>query len=237
MNHTTDIVLSEHHHAAILIEFYRLLEDQCGHERRLDIFMTAARAYGRRRGRRMAMRALRDGNPLDMTSYFAYGELLSTEGAYTGYYHASCGMVHEHMTGCPWATEFHESCFRCGVDYCREIDNSIIRGFNPTLDFSCPQNMHLADSCEFFYGGAEIQTDFMDTYSARVPEGVRVKREMAYHCADVYQMFCHVVCQVLPAAGAELIAKVRDRLCEKYGESVLAELDRYAGTDFESIAD
>ena len=35
-----------------------------------DLFMTASRAYGERRGRRMALRAVRDGNPLDVTSYF-----------------------------------------------------------------------------------------------------------------------------------------------------------------------
>jgi len=227
--------LDESHHAAILVAFYRQLKEACGEERGLDIFMTAARAYGRRRGRRMAMRALRDGNPLDMTSYFAYGELLSTEGAYKGYYTASPGMVHEHQDGCPWATEFHTSCFQCGVDYCREIDNSIIRGFNPNLEFSCPQNMHLTPACDFYYGGSEIQPDFMETYASRVPEGVVTKLEMAYHCGDVYQMFCHVVTQVLPAEGNALVAQVRKQLQEKYGKDFLPSLDRFDETDFECI--
>jgi hypothetical protein len=232
---SNNILLNEAHHASILVSFYNVLEKTCGHERGLEIFMTAARAYGRRRGRRMAMRALRDGNPLDMTSYFAYGELLSTEGAYKGYYTASPGMVHEHQDGCPWATEFHASCFQCGVEYCREIDNSVIRGFNPNLEFSCPQNMHLTPACDFYYGGAEITPDFMETYASRVPAGSVTKREMAYHCADVYQMFCHITTQVLPTEGEGIVAEVRAQLSQKYGEAFLPALDRFEGKNFERI--
>lgn len=232
---TPKILLTESHHASILVEFYQLLRETCGQERGVAIFMTAARAYGRRRGRRMAMRALRDGNPLDMTSYFAYGELLSTEGAYKGYYTAAPGMVHEHQDACPWAAEFHANCMACGVDYCREIDNSVIRGFNPNLGFECPQNMHLTPSCDFYYRGPEIQADFMETFSARLPEGAVTKREMAYHCGDVYQMFCHVVSQVLPQQCDAIVTQVRANLQAKYGDGFLPALDSFADTDFEKI--
>lgn len=230
------MLLTETEHAGILAAFYRALTRTCGQERGVEIFMTAARSYGSRRGRRMALRALRDGNPLDMTSYFAYGELLCTDDGHDGTYTASEGCVHEQQVGCKWAAEFRAwDCLSCGVDYCREIDGTIVRGFNPTLDFTCTQNMHRAPSCDFYYRGPEIRPDFMETYAGRLQEGAAVKREMGYHCADVYQMYVHVVRQVLPGQAEEVLGAAAAMLSERYGAAFFARLHAYDGTDFEAI--
>lgn len=58
---------------------------------------------------------------------------------------------------------------------------------------------------------------------------------MAYHCADVYNMFCHIVSQALPDESADLISRVRDMLKERYGEEFLPVLDSYSDTDFDKI--
>lgn len=230
------MLLTETHHAAIIAEFYKELMSACGEVRGYDIFMTAERSYGNRRGRRMALRALRDGNPLDMTSYFAYGELLCTEGGDVGkLYEAFPGVVHEHQENCRWAEVFRRECRQCGVDYCREIDASVVRGFNPTLQFECTQNMHLTRSCEFYYHGKEITEDFMSIYSARIAPGEKTRREMAYHCADVHDMYCYVIRAVLPERAEEVISAVRDRLAEQYGPEFLPAIDTYEGTDFDQI--
>lgn len=230
--------LTETHHGGIVAAFYKTLAECFGKERGLDIFMTASRAYGARRGRRMAMRALRDGNPLDVTSYFAYGELLCDDEGLTdcGTYEAAPGVVHERQTDCWWAREFRAmGCAECGVDYCREIDGSILRGFNPSLGFLCAQNMHLNSSCDFYFSSPEIKEDFMETYAKRLKPGKRVKREMAYHCADIYQMFGRVLGQVAPERAGEVVGKVRSMLAERYGEDFWPAVEAYDGTDFESI--
>jgi len=228
--------LTETEHAGILAAFYTALTRTCGQRRGVEIFMTAGRAYGGRRGRRMALRALRDGNPLDMTSYFAYGELMCTDGGHSGTYTASDSCVHEQQVGCKWADEFRAwDCLACGVDYCREIDGAVVRGFNPTLSFRCDQNMHLAPSCDFYYGGPEIKADFMETYASRLKEGEEVRREMGYHCADVYQMYAHVVSQALPERAAGVMETVRSMLEEHYGADFFRLLETYDGTDFEKI--
>lgn len=230
------MLLTETEHAGILAAFYKVLTQTCGQEQGTAIFMTAGRAYGSRRGRRMALRALRDGNPLDMTSYFAYGELLCTDDGHDGTYTASEGCVHEQQLGCKWAAEFRAwDCLQCGVDYCREIDGTIVRGFNPTLAFECTQNMHTAPSCDFYYRGPEIKADFMQTYESRLREGEAVKREMGYHCADVYQMYVHVVSQALPQQAAGILEAVRRMLAERYGGQFFDLLSAYDGTDFENI--
>ncbi len=232
------ISLTETHHGGILVAFYKSLAEVCGKERGLEIFMTAARTYGARRGRRMALRALHDGNPLDVTSYFAYGELLCNDEGLTdcGLFEAIPGTVHERQTDCWWAREFRAmGCKECGVDYCREIDGSIVRGFNSSLGFECTQNMHLNGSCDFYFRSSEVKEDFMDTYGSRLKPGQNVKREMAYHCADVYQMYVHIIRQVIPEQADEVIKKVRDMLTERYGEDFWPAVEAYDGTDFESI--
>ena len=102
------ILLTEAHHGGILVSFYKAIMDLCGKDRGYDLFMTASRAYGERRGRRMALRAVRDGNPLDVTSYFAYGELLCTDKGLMdeSSYEACGGTVHECQRDCLWAREF-----------------------------------------------------------------------------------------------------------------------------------
>ena len=52
------ILLTEAHHGGILVSFYKAIMDLCGRDRGYDLFMTASRAYGERRGRRMALRAV-----------------------------------------------------------------------------------------------------------------------------------------------------------------------------------
>ena len=230
--------LTETHHGGILVAFYKTLAEVCGKERGLEIFMTAARTYGARRGRRMALRALRDGNPLDVTSYFAYGELLCREEGLTddGLFEATRGTVHERQTDCWWTREFRAmGCSECGVDYCREIDGAIFRGFNPSLGFECTQNMHLNGSCDFYFRSPEVDEDFMESYGKRLKPGQNVKREMAYHCADVYQMYRHIIGQAIPEQAGEVIKKVREMLAERYGEDFWPAVDAYDGTDFESI--
>ena len=104
------ILLTEAHHGGILVSFYKAIMDLCGRDRGYDLFMTASRAYGERRGRRMALRAVRDGNPLDVTSYFAYGELLCTDKGLMdeSSYEACGGTVHVREIACgpessePW---------------------------------------------------------------------------------------------------------------------------------------
>ena len=232
------ILLTEAHHGGILVSFYKAIMDLCGRDRGYDLFMTASRAYGERRGRRMALRAVRDGNPLDVTSYFAYGELLCTDKGLMdeSSYEACGGTVHECQRDCLWAREFRAmDCLQCGNDYCKEIDGSVVRGFNPAMGFECMQNMHLSSSCEFYFHSPEVKSDFMATFASRLKPGQNVKREMAYHCADVYNMLCQIVSQALPEESAGLISRVRDMLKERYGEEFLPVLDSYSDTDFDKI--
>lgn len=181
-------------HAAFLVSVFRALYALRGEKNGKDIFLAAVRAYGERRGRRMALRALCDGYSLDFASYFAYGELLPTENAYVGSYAASSGMICEKQFRCPWASAFAElGAPKCAKVYCAEIDAAILRGFSPELCMKMPKSIHTDGVCEFYYEEESLTERTLDELSQlRVPS-MQVKRDMHFHCADVYEMFCRVL--------------------------------------------
>lgn len=102
------------------------------------------------------------------------------------------------------------------------IDNRIQREYIPGVHLlpremhTLEQNMHLNTSCGFYFHSPEVQCDFMETYARRLRPGQCVKREMACHCADVYQMSCHVISEVLPGDAGGLIEKARALLAARY---------------------
>ena len=62
-----------------------------------------------------------------------------------------------------------------------------------------------------------------------------VKLPLAFHCADVYDMYCHVIGQILPEKKDAIIASVRSILADRYGEDFLPVLDEYQNRNFEEI--
>ena len=65
-------------HAYIAAKFYVYLTEAFG-ERGKMAFIHATQYYAEQRGRRMAQRAIRDGEPLTPANYYRYGEWVGTE--------------------------------------------------------------------------------------------------------------------------------------------------------------
>lgn len=111
--------MDEFQHAFIVSEYYRLLKEKWG-EQGIAAFRMAAITYGEQRGKRMAMRTVRDGHPLDYEGYFAYGEYPSTPAYFDVDMWDENGVVNEKVTRCPWAKMFAQRGLKeCGVVYCR----------------------------------------------------------------------------------------------------------------------
>ena len=150
--------LNEKHHAAIVLAFYRALRDEYG-ETGLLAFSMAQRLYGEQRGRRMALRALRDGHKLGYTEYFAYSEWECTPEFFDVTMDARPGCVDECVTRCPCS-----KCKRTGSrpDHSHPVASLIhgcisgltttVRRFNPVrikryiLRSRCKRRTHSTDS-------------------------------------------------------------------------------------------
>ena len=223
---------SEKEHAAVLIAYYEGFIKALGEESGRAAFLLAERQYGERRGRRMAQRALRDGFPLDFTSYFAYGELITTPGGYEGSYEASEGLVHEVQHKCPWASAFREQGgMACARLYCSEIDAAVVRGFNCLLDYRYGGNMHEQGCCVFDFRSPELDGGSLGSGARKTPEGCVNKYDMAWHTADVYQVFKRVCENVCPKA-ADAVSEV---LRNKLGDEAFEFLEKLSEEDHDSI--
>ncbi|MFA0889172.1 MAG: L-2-amino-thiazoline-4-carboxylic acid hydrolase [Synergistales bacterium] len=228
-------MLNEKHHAFVLCCFYRELTDRFG-KRGRQAFIKAAQTYGEQRGKRMSLRALRDGNSLDFDSYFAYGEWQPSIGAYDLEMTAGPGVVDERVTRCPWAETFkEEDLLDCGMDYCKEIDRAIVRGFSPDLELELESTLHRQGSCRFLFKDKRItEKTLMGVPNPPRPDAEVVK-PFKFHVAHVYFVYAHLVWDVFGIEGRSAVAKARRSIKEKFGKKVIETIMLYRKCDFTRI--
>lgn len=197
-------------------------------------FVQATRYYAEQRGRRMAQRAIRDGQPLTMDTYLRYGEWVNTEEIRaTGRANHSAVLATapdyiKQVTVCPWHDQFEEmGLLQAGVLYCRHVDNSICRGFNPELDYRVPQNLNSSPCCYHIVAGANVGPGPF----VKDPKGLR---SFEYHCAHSYWAFRKISMAIFGEKGAQAARQVLADFARDYGEDMAHTLEQYQNTDFDS---
>jgi len=225
----------EIHQADVIIAFYRQLADHHG-DRGIAIFRKASEMYGENRGRRMALKALRDGHALDFDSYFSYGELIVQPELNIDEMTAEPGLVKEVSMRCPWSEEFlAQGCRDCANTYCRLIDTALVRGFNHALRIEVLRNMHDEENCVFLYRDKAIHAGTLDAQEKLFRPGQNEKRPMEFHCAELYHMYRRVVELTLGDQAQAVIDGARAFLLAQQGQEFLDCMDSYAEHDFFSF--
>lgn len=181
------------------------------------LLMDAVARYGQERGARMARRCDRRGDRKDMVGYFAYSEwswpqgfrksVLQTEPYYAHY-------VYE----CPWCSAWTESGLsEYGQYYCRNVDENIVRGFNPELHLEMKSYLSApeSDCCEFHWKDA-VMNEENRKRQAQIQEriGESCLRDFAYHTA-------HTFCTLLDEAAKRDRAKaeqIEKTVCRRFAE-------------------
>jgi hypothetical protein len=123
---------SEQHHALLFALIAKEIVEQAGKDAGEAVLRVAVRRYGKQRGRRMAMRALANGDDLSMTSFLIYGEWRSGTGLGKHDQTVLGSDVRMVVPRCPWTLTWMEaSLSEYGRLYCLEIDKALVHGFNP----------------------------------------------------------------------------------------------------------
>ena len=226
---------TERHHAFIAAAFYDELTRAFG-ERGKAAFVMATQRYAEQRGSRMAQRAIRDGKPLNFTTYKEYGEWVNTKTTIdAGESNQSTPVTlspdfEYKVTRCPWAVEFKDLGMQeAGVCYCTHLDKAIARGFNPYLTFEVPQSMHDHEYCIQIMRGADFK------------EGQEFKRDpknlkgFDYHCGPSYKTFSQIVEAIFESQGRRISASVLERFAERYGRDMADTLLSFRNVDFDVI--
>ena len=202
-----ELVLGPRHHAVLFALLAREICSKCPDAD--ELLHTAVLRYGRERGRRMAMRARKAGDPLDMASYFAYNEWSVSEG----FHETAPGpepYLHYHVLECPWYTAWQESgLLPYGTYYCRDVDHAVLEGFNPELRVSLPvwHSREGASFCDFSWLDAEnspARSERQKEIRTRI--GSSAVRPFVYHCAHLYKTFLSLLRQAHP----DLYPGIRD---------------------------
>ena len=226
---------NERVHAYIAAKYYVYLTERFG-EQAKAAFLLATRHYAEQRGRRMAERAIRDGQPLTYETYCRYGEWVNTEeikarGEANQSETISLTPDFEtHIFVCPWHAQFRDmGLARAGLLYCQDLDASICRGFNPAIDYQTTQSLHDHPYC------IQIVKDSGLTKGRpqRKAEGIR---PFSYHCAHSYYAYREVLTGIYGEAGQEIANKVLADFEQDYGPAMARELGSFSETNF-NIAD
>jgi hypothetical protein len=228
MESKTENTFTAAHHALLFAWLSEAVLARVGREDGEALMRRAVRRYGEERGRRMALRAATDGEPLSMANFLAYGELPATPKASESASEAAGGTIRKAITTCPWHTAWAEhDLMMHGRLYCLEIDQALVRGFNPALRLDV-NSTRPSDGvpCELvFYDVAEPG-----------PERGRVM-PWAYHLGHLYRTMGGVIVKALGEVGEAARDEALARFAEQYGEEAARVVSAYRGIDFRRLPD
>ena len=229
-------IFNEKVHACIAGLFYREMLRYDPFFAR-EAFVQGTRKHGESRGRRMAQRALNDGEVLDFRTYFRYREWQPSEYYRSLHLPSSRSERGERdyvitIPACLWHEQFKEMELPEAEEiYCAEIDRAIVRGFNPQLHFETVQTLARCDSCiQKAYGAAIRQEDDLSVKEEYI-------RDFAFHCANSFYAYEKAAQKFFPEKASAISAAVQEGLKQLYGQEALSALERYKGYDFDRIGE
>lgn len=181
----------------------------------------------------MAQRAIRDGKELTYENYCRYGEWVNTEeirqmGLANRTEIASMSPDYEmHIFACPWHSQFKEMGLKeAGLAYCRDLDASISRGFNPEQEYLVTQTLHDHEYCIQTVKNAGI------TENSKLDKNLAGLRSFEYHCAHLYWSFYEISGAIFGAEGEAAGRQVLQDFADEYGENLADILMGYSDTNF-----
>lgn len=221
--------LNERVHAYIAAKYYVHLTEEFGERGKLA-FIHATQYYAGQRGRRMAQRAIRDGQSLTQASYNYYGEWVNTEEIKAQGIANSSERTTEgysKITCCPWHVQFQEmGCQEAGAVYCRYLDAAISRGFNPELGYVVDQTLHTADCCIHRLTTGPISEG---SERGKNPAGLK---SFEYHCAHSFWAYHEVVEAIFQSEGEKVNRLVLEDFARDYGREMADVLWSYREVNF-----
>jgi hypothetical protein len=230
---------SEQHHALLFALIAKEIVEQARKDAGEAVLRVAVRRYGKQRGRRMAMRALANGDDLSMTSFLIYGEWRSGTGLGKHDQTVLGSDVRMVVPRCPWTLTWMEaSLSEYGRLYCLEIDKALVHGFNPHLliDVNKTQTND-GEPCDFLFHQAALLSGDTLAYIRDKSAVLASKTVMPwdYHCGHLYKTFYEIITQELGDASQEAVRAALDEFAARFGEEAAQVVLAYQETDFDQL--
>jgi hypothetical protein len=226
-------------HADLFALLSRSVITHLGAERGEKIVRMAVRRYGEQRGYRMALRALRDGEPLTMLNYMAYGEWRGEESESEQHMVEMPPDVRSLVTRCPWNQAWRESdLLQVGRLYCLEIDHALVRGFNPALRLDVLSTLSNNERpCEFVFYDANLTPENLallnQKKSANQQKGAVMPWE--YHAGHLFAAIKACLVAEVGDGGEVILQEALAGFAKRYGTEAVRTILSYQGVDFNSL--
>ncbi|MBQ3008492.1 MAG: L-2-amino-thiazoline-4-carboxylic acid hydrolase [Oscillospiraceae bacterium] len=199
-----------------------------------DALLTAFHLYMFQQGNRAAMRAVRDGNPLDFYNYEKYREVVSTPEMIK---EDSPHITHNTLTH----DQFEVTITRCtahrlfgqlGTPYaaeklfCKNVDTMNAKSFNPHLQYHVDKIMCDDEIC--------IQKcDNINCPYTQLGPRAEDAPPFPYIMANMFQSMGKVIKAIFGAEGEEINNKVQQDFIDRYGNDDFDKIKVFFGSDFE----
>ncbi len=221
--------LSIEHHATLYACFARAAILGLG-ERGKEGLLEATFTYGLERGRRMAKRALANGDELSVMNSRAYGEWVIEFPGQMLFDHLQNEPTYQSsISKCAWTEAWKKhDLLDYGKYYCVNVDDAVFKGFNP--DFTCTVLTKTlsfgGDRCDFDWGEPVSDEDLLSLAKKREELGTSCQRDFSFHTAHLLFSLRTSFCNLFPDEGEGIVEKALTDYAGFFGEDALASLKK-----------
>ncbi|AGX41564.1 L-2-amino-thiazoline-4-carboxylic acid hydrolase [Clostridium saccharobutylicum] len=226
MKELDNIQCTIEHHATLFALFAKYIIEGLD-EKGKDIIYTAVENYGQERGKRMANRAVANGDDLDFINSQAYGEWVPEEGQMEFGVLKTQPELISNVTKCEWCRVWKKyNLLDYGKYYCINIDSAVFNGFNEKFHMKATSNLSFgADHCEFHWGNSMSEEDSKRLVKKKAELGTSCTRDFNFHTAHLLHSISETLEKELGEDGKLIINQVLEKYIELFGEEYLTVLD------------
>lgn len=228
---------SARHHAMLFAFIVKQTLDKCG-EKAHDILLEGVKRYGEQRGRRMAMRAQVDGNPLTVSSYMAYGEWAAEPGDMDLRFRAFSPEVNMRNYKCPWYEEWAKrKLLDYGWYYCSVVDAALARGFRADLVLDILEMRVKGDECcDFYFRESKMNDEEKLKYGKlRNKLGSKARMEWAYHTGHLFKTMKETIIDAFNERGESAVTLALKAYEVEYGYKARGLVEEYEKVDYDLL--
>ncbi|MBU0991900.1 MAG: L-2-amino-thiazoline-4-carboxylic acid hydrolase [Proteobacteria bacterium] len=224
------------HHAMLFAWMAGEIIVRAGEGEAAPIIRKAVRRYGEERGNRMAMRARANGHSCTMIDYLSYTEWKAGMNEVKMDIVAKRPNMRVKIPCCPWHTAWKESDLMAyGRYYCLDIDNAVLRGFNPalTLEVIEVKPDGALDCTMVFHGMNFTISQILSLLSRKyIRPGKRAIMPWDYHTGHIYKTVGDEFIEAFGNKGKEACVAATLKFREYYGHDAARIVEDYARCDF-----
>jgi hypothetical protein len=226
----------EHH--AVLFGLYAKYAKQTAGKKGLDAVGKAVSVYGAERGTRMAKRTKRDGLPLTMENYLAYGEWTAKPGQMEMREKALAPVYTTAVTRCEWNESWKKNGLaEFGPIYCRFVDHHLVKGYSDSLELAVDSFLSEgAAECLFTWNGADMGGGNKEAFMKKKASfGMRNAKDFRYHAAHLSAVMKRVLKDELGTEADKIAVLALKEFSNKFGPDFAEAVADGEKTDFNAI--